>query len=65
MFYSLDNTDLATLAEIRREPEIVRRTYPHWIMPALMTFDERYVAAAEPDSFDTDGYSYPSGAPLA
>ncbi len=65
MFYTLDNTDLATLAEIRREPEIVRRTYPHWIMPALMTFDERYVAAAEPDSFDTDGYSYPSGAPLA
>jgi len=65
MFYTLDNKDIATLAEIRREPEIVRRAYPHWILPALMTFDEQYVADASPDSFFTDGYSYPSGAPLA
>lgn len=64
MLYRLDNSDLATLAEIRREPEIVRRAYPHWIMRALMTFNESHVAGQAPDTFDADGYSYPPNAPV-
>ena len=62
MFYKLDNSDLATLSEIRAEPEIARRGYPHW-MPALMTFDLRYLPAVEPDGPTEGGLSYPPGAP--
>ena len=62
MFYRLDNTDLATLREIREEPAIARRGYPHW-MPALMTFEESFLHAAEPDGGAEGGFSYPAGGP--
>lgn len=62
LFYKLDNTDLATLKEIRREPEILRRSYPHWI-PPLMTFDERFLRVVEPSVAGLPFQTYPAGAP--
>ena len=62
LYYTLDNADLATLQEIRREPEIVRRSHPHF-MAALMTFDERYLRVVDPEVKGLPFQRYPAEAP--
>lgn len=61
LYYRLDNTDLATMDELRREPEIARRAYPHY-MPALMTFRLEHVGADLPEWLeDGSGQVLPEG----
>jgi len=61
LFYRLDNRDLATLQEIRREPEIARRAYP-FSMPALMAFNAEYLPIHPLDELDGLGIMYPPDA---
>jgi hypothetical protein len=62
LYYRLDNTDLATVKELRAEPEIGRRAYPYY-MPALMTFKTEHIAAHVPSKLDGNGFLFPEGAP--
>jgi hypothetical protein len=62
LYYRLDNADLATLKELRAEPEIARRANPHY-MPALMTFKAEHIAAAVPNELDGNGLLFPEGSP--
>ncbi len=62
LYYRLDNSDMATLSELRRFPEIGRRAYPSQ-MPALMTFDASHIPAYQPDTLDGTGLIHPQGAP--
>jgi hypothetical protein len=62
LYYRLDNSDLATVKEMRREPEIGRRAYPFY-MPAMMTFKTDYIAADPLDRLDGNGLILPEGAP--
>ena len=62
LYYRLDNTDLATLKELRAEPEIARRVYPY-CMPALMTFNMDHIAASRPEALNGRGLVCPEGTP--
>ena len=62
LYYRLDNSDLATVKEMRREPEIGRRAYPFY-MPAMMTFKTEHVAADPLDRLDGNGLVLPEDAP--
>ncbi len=62
LYYRLDNTDLATIKELRQEPEIGRRAYPYY-MSALMTFNVEHLAVVPPDQLDGLGLILPEGAP--
>lgn len=58
LYYLLDNSDLATVKDLRQHPEIGRRAYPSQ-MPALMTFDTDHIPAYETDCLDAIGLHYP------
>lgn len=63
LFFKLDNTDLATLAEVHQTPAIVRRAFSRYL-PALMTFDERFLPVSDPAEPPAGTIQYPAGAPV-
>ncbi len=63
LYYRLDNSDLATVKELRREPEIGRRTYPYY-MSAMMTFKTEFINSDPLDNLDGLGHILPEGAPV-
>jgi len=58
LYYRLDNTDLATLKELREQPEIGRRAYP-FEMPALMTFNRDHIPQSPCETLDGRGLVWP------
>lgn len=64
LYYRMDNTDLATVKELRENPEIGRRVYPYY-MPALMTFDVEHLEVRRPDQLNGLGLILPEGAPVS
>ena len=63
VFYKMDNSELATLSDIRHEPAIIRRSFVQYL-PTLLTFDADFLAVSDPHAPTEDMIRYPTAAPV-